>query len=102
MDKNTILAKLSRIKPQYEKEGFIIEGIFGSAARPDTTSPGDIDILVHTTPQFAKKHRFEAISRYNEIREEIGNYLQYPVDIASSTGMGTTAKRYIIDRALYL
>ena len=46
MDKETILARLKELKPQYEKEGFIIKGIFGSYARDEADESSDIDIAI--------------------------------------------------------
>ena len=39
---------------------------------------------------------------HNEIKEEISSFLGLPVDLAYSTGMGKTAKKFIIDKAIYV
>jgi len=102
MNRDSLLNTLSRLKKEYAKEGFVIEGVFGSVVSPNVSDPNDIDILVHTTPEFSKRYRFGAINRYHEIRDEISQTLGYPIDLASSTGMGRTAQKYIIDRAVYI
>ena len=102
MKKEEILNKLKEIKPIYNKEGFIIKGLFGSYSRDEATQNSDIDILVESTPEFASKYGFKAISRINEIKQEITSILGIPVDLADSSGMGKTAKKFIIDRAIYV
>ncbi len=102
MKKEEILNKLKEIKPIYNKEGFIIKGLFGSYSRDEATQNSDIDILVESTPEFASKYGFKAISRINEIKNEISNIFGLPVDLADSTGMGKTGKKFIIDRAIYV
>jgi len=102
MDKRDILATLRKLKPHYAKEGLIIEGLFGSYARDEATDKSDIDILVHTEPKFTQTYGFASIRRLNEIRTELSEIFKIPVDIASSSGMGKTAKKFIIDKTLYL
>ena len=102
IQKNEIISKLKELKPLYSKEGFIIKGLFGSYSRDEATENSDIDILVESTPDFAAKYGFKAISRVNEIKEEISNFFGIPVDLADSSGMGKTAKKFIIDKAIYV
>ena len=102
IQKNEIISKLKELKPLYSKEGFIIKGLFGSFSRDEATDNSHIDILVESTPDFAAKYGFKAISRVNEIKEEISNIFGIPVDLADSSGMGKTAKKFIIDRAIYV
>ena len=102
LNKESILAYLKRLKPYYKKEGFIIEGLFGSYARDEADTDSDIDILVHTEPSFAERHGLMSISRIHEIQSEISKVLQTSVDIASSSGMGKTAQKFIIDKTIYI
>jgi len=102
MQKNTIIHKLKKLKLEYEKEGIVIEGIFGSVARDESTENSDIDILMHARPSFAQKYGYRAIERLNTIKHELQQQLGAPVDLASSSGMGATAKKFIIDQAIYL
>lgn len=97
-----IISKLKELKPKYQKEGFIIKGLFGSYSRDEATPTSDIDILVESTPEFASKYGFGAIGRVNEIKAELQKLFGVPVDLADSTGMGKTAKKFIIDRAIYV
>jgi hypothetical protein len=58
--------------------------------------------LIESTPEFASKYGFKAISRINEIKKEISIIFGLPIDLADSTGMGKTGKKFIIDRAIYV
>jgi hypothetical protein len=98
IEKNEIISKLKELKPLYSQEGFIIKGLFGSYSTNNATAQSDIDILVESTPDFASKYGFKAISRI----KKISNIFGIPVDLADSSGMGKTAKKFIIDRAIYV
>ncbi len=102
MQRDVIIAQLKKLKPHYEQEGFVIEGLFGSVARGEASEESDIDILMHTKPSFADTYGYRAIERLNTIKKELQRHLGAPVDLASSSGMGSTAKRFIIDQAIYL
>ena len=100
--KSEILEKLAVVKEKYKTEGFIIKGLFGSYSRDEATEDSDIDILVEATPDFAERYGFKAISRIDEIKKELSDFFQIQVDIADSSGMGKTAKKFIIDKAIYV
>lgn len=102
LTKEQIISKLREIKPHYIEEGFIIKGLFGSYSRDEATEDSDIDILIESTSDFATKYGFKSISRISEIREELSSSFGKSVDLADSTGMGKTAKKFIIDRAIYV
>ncbi len=102
MNKESILNYLVNVKEIYEKEGFLIKALFGSYSRDEADAQSDVDILVEATPEFANKYGFGAIKRIHEIQAEISKALGLPVDLADSTGMGKTGKKFIIDRAIYI
>jgi len=103
MNKKEIVNYLKSIKSVYLQEGLIIKALFGSYSRDEATTNSDIDILVEATPQFAQKYGFRAFSRLKEIQEEISKALGgQKVDLADVTGMSKTAKKFIIDRAIYV
>ncbi|MBE0513474.1 nucleotidyltransferase domain-containing protein [Sulfurimonas sp.] len=102
MNKESILNYLVNVKEVYEKEGFLIKALFGSYSRDEADAQSDVDILVEATPEFASKYGFGAIKRMHEIQAEISKALGLPVDLADSTGMGKTGKKFIIDRAIYV
>jgi len=102
MNKQQILNYLTDVKAKYRKEGFIIKALFGSYSRDEADAQSDIDVLVEATPSFAATYGFNAIKRIKEIQDEMSNALGVQVDLADSTGMGKTAKKFIIDRAIYV
>lgn len=79
-----------------------MKSLFGSYSRNEETENSDIDILTESTSAFAQKYGFGAINRINEIKEEIGIVLGEKVDIANISSMGKSAKKLIIDRAIYV
>ncbi len=102
MNKESILNYLVNVKEVYKEEGFLIKALFGSYSRDEADASSDVDILVEATPEFANKYGFGAIQRIYEIQAEISKALGLPVDLADSTGMGKTGKKFIIDRAIYV
>lgn len=102
MNKESILNYLVGAKETYKKEGFLIKALFGSYSRDEADAASDVDILVEATPEFAHRYGFGAIKRIHEIQAEISKALGLPVDLADSTGMGKTGKKFIIDRAIYV
>lgn len=102
MNKEYILNYLSNVKDKYQKEGFLIKALFGSYSRDEASADSDVDILVEATPEFASRYGFGAIERIHEIQKELSKALGLNVDLADSTGMGKTGKKFIIDRAIYV
>ena len=102
MKKEQILKYLASVKSEYQKEGFIIKALFGSYSRDEADDSSDVDVLVEATSEFANRYGFGAIERINEIKKEMSSALGVKVDLADATGMGKTAKKFIIDRAIYV
>jgi len=102
MTKEYILNYLSSVKEKYMKEGIIIKALFGSYSRNEATENSDIDILIEATPRFANTYGFGAITRLKDIELELGKAFETKVDLADITGMGKTAKKFIVDRAIYV
>ena len=102
MNKESILAYLRTAKHKYKEEGFLITALFGSYSRDEANAKSDVDILVEATPAFASHYGFGAIARIHEIQTELSQALGIKVDLADSTGMSKTGKKFIIDRAIYV
>ena len=100
--KESMLAELRNLKPIYEKDGFLVLGVFGSASRDEMTPLSDVDILYDVDSKFCDKYGFLAISRINEIQNELSQRLGVKVDLASPSGMGGVANKYILQKALYI
>jgi len=102
INKESILNYLTNIKAKYEVEGFLIKALFGSYSRGEEKQGSDVDILVEATPKFVNIYGFKAISRIKQIQDELSEAIGLPVDLADSTGMSQTGKKFIINRAIYV
>ncbi len=103
MQKDEVLSKLAQLKPIYEKEGFIIKGIFGSVARGDSNENSDIDVLYDLSPEFTKLHfGFYAVGRIEAIKEELKNIFHCDVDLASTNNHNRTLKEVVEREAVYV
>ena len=57
-----IISELKEWNPLYNKEGFIIKGLFGSYSRDEATDSSDIDILVESTADFASRYDLKLLA----------------------------------------
>lgn len=84
MEKNQIINKLKEIKPNYEKEGLEIIGLFGSYARENQTSSSDIDIAYKLDyEKFSQKYigGFAKVIRIDEIKNELKSVFNKNIDL---------------------
>lgn len=103
MDKETILTRLKELKPQYEKEGFIIKGIFGSYARDEADESSDIDILYDLNPKFTELHMgFYAIGRLEAIKNELKILFHREIDLATIDNPSRVFQKYAKEEAVYV
>jgi len=82
--KNEILLKLKELKPQYEKEGLIILGLFGSYAKDTQTKFSDIDIAYKLDyDKFSQKYKggFAKLLRIDDIKKELQNIFKTSIDL---------------------
>ena len=98
-----LLEKTKEIKKKYEKEGFIIVGVFGSYARDEEKENSDIDILYETTKGFQEKHGgFNCFERISDIQEELKLYLDMKVDVADRTCLDEIGRKDILPEVVYV
>ena len=103
MTKQEILSTLKSLKPQYEKDGFEILGIFGSYSRDMQTENSDIDILINTTNEFVEKYRgFKAFSKLDEIKNEFKQIFHTEIDFVDKQGLLQRNNNYILNKAIYV
>lgn len=103
MTKREILSILKTLKPQYEKDGFEILGLFGSYVRDTQTENSDIDILINTTNEFLEKYRgFRAFSRLDEIKSEFKQIFNSDIDFVDKQGLLQRKNYYILNKAIYV
>ncbi len=101
---STILDKIKKIKPKYEKEGLILIGLFGSYAKNKATKDSDIDLLYDIdSKEFCKKNPgFKAFSRLNEIKKELKEFFGKEVDLATIDNHNETFKKFALKGAIYV
>jgi hypothetical protein len=103
MEKMRVIAKLRELKPDYEKEGFVIKGIFGSVARGDNDENSDIDVLYDLTPEFTRRHfGFYAVGRIQGIKEELQQVFGCDVDLATIDSPSCVFQRTIEQEGIYV
>ena len=72
MQRDEIVSTLNKLKPQYEKEGVILLGLFGSYAKNQQTKFSDIDIAYKLDYEiFLKTYRdgFLKLLRLDDIKK---------------------------------
>ncbi len=97
MQREAILQYLKQVKPYYEKEGFIIEGLFGSYARGDANENSDIDILIEID-----KKVIDIYSKKKSLKQNLEKIFHKKVDIARRKYLTLLAKDAIEDDLIYV
>lgn len=101
--KEAVLDYLRTIKPNHEKDGIVIHGIFGSFARDEAGENSDIDILIETTPFFVERtDPLKAFSILQELREEISHHFTCAVDLVDKTGLRGRSGEHILKKTVYV
>jgi len=78
-----LVERLTELKKQYQTEGFVILGVFGSVARSEETPDSDIDLLYQVEASFfSRNHGFDAFTRLEAIKQEMMTALCRKVDLA--------------------
>ncbi len=89
--------KIKKLKEILKKDGFVIDGIFGSFARGDYTKNSDIDLLYHLEePFFSRYPGFRGFKKLEEIRTFLMKELKRDIDLAPKNSLSNTAKKYIL------
>ena len=98
-----IFEQVKSLKEILKKDGFIIDGIFGSYARGENTQESDVDILYHLEEVFYKKYSgFIGFKKLEEIKQYMGNRLGKKIDLAPQNNLSRTAKKYILGEVIYV
>jgi len=98
-----ILRKLKKLKQKYEKDGFIIIGVFGSYARGESDNDSDIDILYELKDEFYKRYPgFKIYPVIDQIEEEIHSELLRRVDLANMNALNEIGSKYILPEVVYV
>ena len=104
MTKEIILLKLKSIKSQYEKEGLILFGFFGSYSKGTASKNSDIDILYDLdSEKFSSLNKgFTAFSRLSDIKEELKVLFKTNIDLCAKSGLSRTGEKYILKETIYV
>lgn len=97
MQQQTILNYLKQNKHAYEKEGFIIEGLFGSYARNEQTQKSDIDILIEI-----KKGTGNIYQKKQALKKDLENEFHTHVELARKKYLTPLAKQSIENDLIYV
>jgi len=101
MERDATLDKLREIKKRLGREGFVIDGLFGSFARGEEGPESDLDLLYHVEPSFLRRYRgFAALARLETIKAQLAKELGRPVDLAPSNNLSETGKRFILEERI--
>ncbi len=103
--KQDLLDKLIELKPELQKEGITIIGIFGSYARGDYTDESDVDILyeIDNPQKFVKEYNgWGAFTKLAETKEYISKKLGKRVDFVSKNSLNMVGKKFILRDLKYV
>jgi len=82
--KSEILSKLKELKPQYEQEGLILLGLFGSYAKDTQTRFSDIDVAYRIDyDKFSQKYKdgFSKLLKIDSIKKELEDIFKTKIDL---------------------
>lgn len=101
--KQEYLDKIKTIQRQYEADGFIIVGIFGSVARGDAKEESDIDILYRSTEIAELKYPgWKFFNLYDKVKTDLEKAFGKKVDLADMDALNKIGKKYILPEVVYV
>ena len=96
-DTQSMMTHLRRLKRELAKEGFIIDGIFGSLARGEFNESSDVDLLYHVEKPFLQRYPgLASLRRLSEIKTILTSKLGRPVDLAPANNLTQTGRTFIL------
>lgn len=104
LTKETILAYLSEIKPSLERDGILKIGLFGSYAKGYADENSDIDIVILADKKsfLDRLHAFKALEYLDDLKKQIANEFQKPVDICDFYSEQKIQESKIVKGAIYV
>lgn len=97
MTKNEILETLKVLKPQYQKDGVVLVGLFGSFARGEEQSDSDIDIVYEI-----EKDQKLSMFKYLRYLGDLEKSLNHKVDLVRAETIKADLKPYIYKDLIYV
>jgi len=96
-NQENLIKDLKELKQELQKEGFIIEGFFGSYARGEANENSDVDILYSLQNTFFTKYSgFIGFKKLEEFKNIIAKRLNKKIDLAPQNNLSKSAKKYIL------
>jgi len=96
-------ALIAAAKRDYEAEGFIVLGVFGSRARGDANAGSDLDLLYRLEDRFLERHPgWAAYARIDEIKNDIARRLAMSVDAADLDALDDVGRKYIMPELVHV
>lgn len=103
MKNQALFNELKSLKQVLQKDGFIIDGVFGSYARDENTDASDVDILYHLEEDFYKNYGgFIGFKKLDEIKEFLSFSLGKKIDLAPKNNLSKTGQKYILSEVVYV
>lgn len=97
MTKNEIIETLKALKPQYQKDGLILVGLFGSFSRGEERGDSDIDIMY----EIEKDKKF-SMFKYLKYLGDLEKSLNHKVDLVRSETIKADLKPYVYKDLIYV
>ena len=98
-----LLDQVEQEKRRYEKEGFLILGVFGSYARSEENSESDMDILYEMTEKFLSNHTgWDLYFRIEEIKKEIEKRLSLKIDLVNKNALDSIGQYFNLPEVEYV
>ncbi|MGG7047435.1 MULTISPECIES: nucleotidyltransferase family protein [unclassified Campylobacter] len=104
LTKEAILAYLSEIKPNLEKDGIRKIGLFGSYVKGYADENSDIDIVVLADKKefLDRLNAFKALNYLSDLREQIADKFHKSVDICDFYSEQKMQDNKIVKGAIYV
>ena len=101
MENEKLIKQIQNLKEELKKDGFVIDGVFGSLLRSQNYN--DIDLLYHLEDEFFIKNRgFKGFQKLNEIKILLQKKLGKDIDLAPIDNLSNTAKKHILKEVIYV
>ncbi len=97
MTQNEIIDILQTLKPQYQQEGIILVGLFGSFSRGEEKEGSDVDIVY----EIEKGKKF-SMFKYLKYLADLEKYLHRKVDLVRAETIKSDLKPYIYKDMIYV
>lgn len=96
-------ALIALVKRDYEAEGFIVLGVFGSQARGDSGADSDLDLLYRLEDRFLDRYPgWAAYKRIDAIKDDLAQRLGMSIDVADLESLDAIGRKSILPEIVYV